>query len=93
LKEKEAQDAAAALVAESCGQLYADHFKIITEEFVQVNSDMNPEDFNIIGLECDVSSERSVQKAYQQVMDTFGRVDSVVASAGAAANYYFRKHH
>lgn len=88
LKEKEAQDAAAALVAESCGQLYANYFEIITEEFVQVNSDMKPEDFRIIGLECDVSSERSVQKAYQQVMDTFGRVDSVVASAGAAAHRY-----
>lgn len=47
---------------------------------------MKPEDFNIIGLECDVSSERSVQKAFQQVMDTFGRIDSVVASAGTAAD-------
>ena len=73
LKEKEAQDAADALVAESCGQSFVGLLKIITEEFVQVNSDMKPEDFNIIGLECDVSSERSVQKAYQRVMDTFGR--------------------
>lgn len=48
----------------------------------EVNSDMKSEDFNIIGLECDVSSERSVQKAYQQIMETFGRIDSVVASAG-----------
>jgi NAD(P)-dependent dehydrogenase (short-subunit alcohol dehydrogenase family) len=47
---------------------------------------MKPEDFNIIGLECDVSSERSVQKAFQQVMDKFGRIDSVVASAGTAAD-------
>ncbi|KIM79584.1 hypothetical protein PILCRDRAFT_548997 [Piloderma croceum F 1598] len=52
-----------------------------------VNSNMKPEDFNIIGLECDVSSERSVQKAYQQIMDTFGRIDSVVASAGIVENY------
>jgi NAD(P)-dependent dehydrogenase (short-subunit alcohol dehydrogenase family) len=47
---------------------------------------MKPEGFNIIGVECDVSSEQSVQKAYQQVIDTFGRVDSVVASAGTAAD-------
>jgi NAD(P)-dependent dehydrogenase (short-subunit alcohol dehydrogenase family) len=37
---------------------------------------------NIIGIECDVSSERAVQKAYAEIMDTFGRIDSVVASAG-----------
>jgi len=49
--------------------------------------DLKPEDFNIIGLECDVSSERSVQKAFQQVMDNFGRIDSVVASAGIVENY------
>jgi NAD(P)-dependent dehydrogenase (short-subunit alcohol dehydrogenase family) len=53
---------------------------------------MKPEDFNIIGLECDVSSERSVQKAYQQIMDTFGRIDSVVASAGTAADPPIRLH-
>jgi NAD(P)-dependent dehydrogenase (short-subunit alcohol dehydrogenase family) len=43
---------------------------------------MKPEDLNIIGVECDVSSERSVQNAFQHTMDTFGRIDSVVASAG-----------
>lgn len=36
----------------------------------------------MIGLECDVSSELSVQKAFQTMLDTYGRVDSVVASAG-----------
>jgi NAD(P)-dependent dehydrogenase (short-subunit alcohol dehydrogenase family) len=43
---------------------------------------MTPEDFNVIGVGCDVSSELSVQRAFEQVMDTFGRLDSVVASAG-----------
>jgi NAD(P)-dependent dehydrogenase (short-subunit alcohol dehydrogenase family) len=52
-----------------------------TEEH-QVNSDMTPEDFNVIGVGCDVSSELSVQRAFEQVMDTYGRLDSVVASAG-----------
>ncbi|KAJ7461529.1 NAD-P-binding protein [Mycena latifolia] len=51
------------------------------------NSDVNPDNVNIIGVECDVSSERSVQKAYEEVMSTFGRVDSVVASAGIVENY------
>ncbi|KIJ69149.1 hypothetical protein HYDPIDRAFT_24004 [Hydnomerulius pinastri MD-312] len=60
------------------------------EELVQsacVNSDMKPEDFNVIGVGCDVSSELSVQKAFETVMDTYGRVDSVVASAGIVENY------
>jgi len=52
-----------------------------------VDSEMRPEDFNIIGVECDVSSESSVQKAYTEVLSTFGRVDSVVASAGMVENY------
>jgi len=52
-----------------------------------VNSDLKPEDFNIIGLGCDVSSELSVQKAFETVMDTYGRIDSVVASAGIVENY------
>jgi NAD(P)-dependent dehydrogenase (short-subunit alcohol dehydrogenase family) len=34
-----------------------------------------------------VSSERSVQKAFAETIDTFGRVDSVVASAGIVENY------
>ncbi|KAG6862051.1 hypothetical protein C0995_007181 [Termitomyces sp. Mi166 len=44
-------------------------------------------DFNFIGVECDVSSEPSVQKAYSTVVDIFGKVDSVVASAGIVENY------
>ncbi|OAX39363.1 NAD(P)-binding protein [Rhizopogon vinicolor AM-OR11-026] len=52
-----------------------------------VNSDMTPEDFNVIGVGCDVSSELSVQRAFEQVMDNFGRLDSVVASAGIVENY------
>ncbi|KAF9256831.1 NAD(P)-binding protein [Marasmius fiardii PR-910] len=53
----------------------------------RVNSDANPEDVKIIGVECDVSSEISVQKAFAEVVQTFGRVDCVVASAGIVENY------
>lgn len=52
----------------------------------QANSDVNPEKVNIIGVECDVSSEQAVQKAYAKIMATYGRIDSVVASAGLCAN-------
>ncbi|KAF9013937.1 NAD-binding protein [Cyathus striatus] len=52
-----------------------------------VNSGLKKEDVNIIGIECDVSSELSVQKAFARTIDHFGRVDSVVASAGIVENY------
>jgi len=51
------------------------------------NGTVNPEEVKIIGLACDVSSEQSVQKAYAEIMSTFGRIDSVVASAGIVENY------
>ncbi|KAI0053896.1 NAD-P-binding protein [Auriscalpium vulgare] len=52
-----------------------------------LHSNLRPEEFNVIGIECDVSSERSVQKAFAETIDAFGRVDSVVASAGIVENY------
>jgi NAD(P)-dependent dehydrogenase (short-subunit alcohol dehydrogenase family) len=60
------------------------------DELVQsacASSDLTPEDFKVIGVGCDVSSELSVQKAFETVMDTYGRIDSVVASAGIVENY------
>ncbi|KAL1947985.1 hypothetical protein VTO73DRAFT_13709 [Trametes versicolor] len=52
-----------------------------------VDSEMVPSDYRVIGVGCDVSSELSVQQAFRRVMDTYGRVDSVVASAGIVENY------
>ncbi|KAF5388989.1 hypothetical protein D9757_005088 [Collybiopsis confluens] len=54
-------------------------------ELACVNSDLKAEDVKIIGIECDVSSELSVQRAYAETLTAFGRVDSVVASAGTTA--------
>jgi len=82
LKEAEAKDAAAELVSSACGSSFFCLGQARVADERQVNSDMTPEDFNVIGVGCDVSSELSVQRAFEQVMDTFGRVDSVVASAG-----------
>jgi len=41
----------------------------------------------ILGIGCDVSSEQSVQGAFDEVVKVFGRVDAVVASAGIVENY------
>ncbi|KAF9246369.1 hypothetical protein BU15DRAFT_85141 [Melanogaster broomeanus] len=60
------------------------------DELVQsacASSDLTPEELKVIGVGCDVSSELSVQKAFETVMDTYGRIDSVVASAGIVENY------
>lgn len=46
---------------------------------------MDPSDYNVVGIGCDVSSELSVQQAFRRVMDEYGRIDSVVASAGASS--------
>lgn len=45
------------------------------------------DDIKIVGIECDVSSEASVQKAFTTIIDIFGRIDAVVASAGIVENY------
>ncbi|THH16631.1 hypothetical protein EW146_g4033 [Bondarzewia mesenterica] len=96
LKESEAQDAAQELVASACRQCFRRHrrpsllffsVKRVNSEEIQVNSDLEPREFSVIGLECDVSSERSVQKAFVETIERFGRVDSVVASAGIVENY------
>jgi len=47
--------------------------------------ELNP--LKVIGLECDVSSEVSVAKAFTRTLEVFGRVDAVVASAGIVENY------
>ena len=56
---------------------------------------MEPSDYRVMGVGCDVSSELSVQQAFRRVMDTYGRIDSVVASAGASSpspcRYLFRR--
>jgi NAD(P)-dependent dehydrogenase (short-subunit alcohol dehydrogenase family) len=40
------------------------------------------DDLKIVGLECDVSLEKSVAEAFARTLGAFGRVDAVVASAG-----------
>ncbi|KAJ7074062.1 NAD-P-binding protein [Mycena amicta] len=59
----------------------AEELKLYAKE---VNADA---EIDVIGIECDVSSEQSVQKAFENTIKTFGRVDAVVASAGIVENY------
>jgi len=50
-------------------------------------SQCNLKNVRIIGIECDVANESSVQNAYDVIMKTFGRIDAVVASAGIVHNH------
>lgn len=43
---------------------------------------IDPNELELIGVECDVASEESVKNAFDQITKRFGRVDAVVASAG-----------
>ena len=82
LKGSEAQTAATELVASVCGQELCFVLLESFTEYFQVNNGSEPNDFDVIGVECDVSSEYSVQNAFNKTMERFGRIDSVVASAG-----------
>lgn len=48
---------------------------------------IDPAGLQLMGIECDVASEESVIRAFGQMRMRFGRVDAVVASAGA---FHFR---
>ena len=43
---------------------------------------VDPTELELIGIECDVTSEEPVKNAFDQTTKRFGRVDAVVASAG-----------
>jgi len=46
-----------------------------------------PEEFQVLGIGCDVASEPSVQAAFKATTEKFGRIDSVVASAGIVEQF------
>jgi NAD(P)-dependent dehydrogenase (short-subunit alcohol dehydrogenase family) len=48
----------------------------------QGDTDLGDDALSVLGIECDVAAEQSVQEAFKEVIETFGRVDSVVANAG-----------
>ncbi|KAJ7286305.1 NAD(P)-binding protein [Mycena rebaudengoi] len=82
-----------AFIASGCTQLAIVDLKeaearAAAEELaVYARAENSTDEVNIIGVECDVSSEQSVQKAYGSIMSAFGRIDSVVASAGIVENF------
>ncbi|KAF8623502.1 hypothetical protein AX15_006285 [Amanita polypyramis BW_CC] len=62
--------------------------KTAAEELVAYSIDkVKVDGVKIVGIGCDVASEESVQNAYTHVIDAFGGVDSVVASAGIVENF------
>lgn len=79
LKQAEAQAAAEELATACRAQpvLRSPDVEHLLKAF-QLNSGMKPSDYKVIGTECEVSSECSVQKAFAETMETFGRLDSII---------------
>ncbi|CAE6457991.1 unnamed protein product [Rhizoctonia solani] len=58
----------------------------LVEWFVQ-HGDIQRGKVQAIGIGCDVANEDSVKAGFAEVINRFGKVDSVVASAGIVENY------
>lgn len=56
-------------------------------EWIETEGAVKPGQIDIRGFACDVATESSVQKAFQDVRDVFGRIDTVINSAGIVENY------
>ncbi|KZS90003.1 NAD(P)-binding protein [Sistotremastrum niveocremeum HHB9708] len=54
---------------------------------LETTGEIAPGSVDAFGYGCDVGSETSVKKVFQDVSDRWGRVDCVVASAGIVENY------
>ncbi|KAH8116024.1 NAD(P)-binding protein [Phellopilus nigrolimitatus] len=67
--------------------LRGEQAKHAAEEIKNAYKKSSEDALQVIGVECNVASEASVQKAYEDVMAHFGRVDAVVASAGIVENF------
>ena len=94
LKEEEAKNAAEELKAYhgesiSLAKIVPEH---CSDSFVavEVADEGEKDSFKAIGIACDVSSESSVQSAFEEVIKEFGRVDAVVASAGRLHIHYLQ---
>ncbi|KAN0128453.1 D-arabinitol 2-dehydrogenase [Lactarius tabidus] len=55
--------------------------------FAKASERLESDTLKVVGLECDVSSEACMEKAFTRTIETFGHVDVVVASAGIVENY------
>ena len=86
LKESETQTAVDELTEFAIGNLQA----YLVEQYPHLVSgkcNLNAEDVKFSAIACDISSEASVIKAYTIIMEKYGRLDVVVASAGIVENY------
>ena len=84
LKESEARNAAEELTTSFGMSLSTPRRKTLDSflAFTVESGEVEKGKLDVVGISCDVSSEQSVQKAFGAVMTRFGRVDSVIASAG-----------
>lgn len=56
-------------------------------KWIESEGAVNPGEVDIRGFACDVADESSVVKAFKGVKDAFGKVDTVINSAGIVENF------
>jgi len=57
------------------------------EDWFVSHGQAKPHEISALGIGLDVSDEAAVKKAMQQVVDTYGKIDVLVTSAGIVHNY------
>lgn len=70
--------------------LSAEDAQNAADESAQWFADENPGSkakLNLIGVECDVANEDSVKRAFERIHKHYGRIDTVVNSAGIVENF------
>lgn len=53
------------------------------------HGDIEPGEVTAIGIGCDVANEESVKEGFEKIVKRFGKVDALVASAGACFSLSF----
>lgn len=84
-----------ALVESGCNQLAildrkADEAQAAAEamtQWMENDGGVTPGEIVIRGFACDVANEPSVQNAFKEVKAAFGKVDTVINSAGIVENF------
>jgi len=89
LKESECAEAVNELTGFAVGEvllLLTSNFKF-SSIFFSEKCGFDSDVLRFTGIECDVSSEESVQTAFATIIGRYGKLDAVVASAGIVENY------
>ena len=55
----------------------------------KVGLEGNPREIKVEGYECNVAEETSVKEVFEDILRSFGKIDSVISSAGVHPHVFF----